>query len=106
MSDLAGLPLLALVLFAPWFLILGWLYWWFPRQPRTAARRRFDVAALALAVLACIASLHLSFDAADRSHGHLWPQVLATSVGYGVFLGVLAGAMLLRRRWPGLSQAR
>ena len=42
----------------------------------------------------------LSFDAADRSHGHLWPQVLATSVGYGVFLGVLAGAALLRRRWP------
>ena len=68
--------------------------------------KRHVLAALALAVLACIASLHLSFDAADRSHGHLWPQVLATSVGYGVFLGVLAGAMLLRRRWPGLSQPR
>ena len=97
---------LSLLLFLPSFGVMGALYWWFPRQPRTAARRCFDVAALALAVLACIASLHLSFDAADRSHGHLWPQVLATSVGYGVFLGVLAGAMLLRRRWPGLSQPR
>lgn len=106
MSDLAGLPLLALVPFASWCLILGWPDWCFLPRPGAAARRRFEVAALALAVLACIAGLHLSFDAADRSHGHLWPQVLATSVDYGVFLQVLAGAMLLRRRWPGLSQVR
>ena len=99
MNNLAALPVLALELFAPWFLILGWLYCAFPRQPRTAARRRYDIAVLVLALLSCIASLHLSFAAADRSHGHLWPQVLATSVGYGVFLGVRTGAFLLRRRW-------
>jgi hypothetical protein len=29
----------------------------------------------------------------------MWPQVLATSVGYGVFLLVLAVAWLLRRAW-------
>ncbi len=25
---------LALLLFLPWFAILGTLYWWLPRQPR------------------------------------------------------------------------
>ena len=98
MNNLAALPVLALVLFAPWFLILSALYWLYPRQPRTAARRRFDAVALLLAYAGCAASLYWSFDHADRSHGALWPQVLATSVGYGVFLLVLAVAFWLRRR--------
>ena len=38
---------LALILFLPWFLILGALYWIYPRQPRHAARVMFDIAALA-----------------------------------------------------------
>lgn len=100
MNNLAALPVLALVLFAPWFLILSALYWLYPRQPRTAARRRFDGIALLLAYAGCLLSLYWSFDHADRSHGALWPQVLATSVGYGVFLLVLvlAVAFWLRRR--------
>ena len=98
MNNLAALPVLALVLFAPWFLILSALYWLYPRQPRTAARRRFDGIALLLAYAGCAASLYWSFGHADRSHGALWPQVLATSVGYGVFLLVLAVAFWLRRR--------
>lgn len=97
--NLAGLPVLALILFAPWFLILSALFWLLPRQPRDAARRRFDIASLLVALLAFIASLHWSFGYADRSHGHLWPQVLATSVGYGVFLAVLGVAVWLRRDW-------
>ena len=40
MNDVAGIPALALILFAPWFLILSTLFWLFPRQPRTAARTR------------------------------------------------------------------
>ena len=96
--NLAGLPVLALILFAPWFLILSALFWLFPRQPRGAARVRFDIAAILVALLAFIASLHWSFGYADRSHGHLWPQILATSVGYGVFLAVLTAAFFLRRR--------
>jgi len=97
--NLAGLPTLALVLFAPWFLILAALYWAYPRQPRHPARRRFDMIALAVAFAGCIASLYWSFGFADRSHGALWPQILATSVGYGVFLAVLAAAFQLRRTW-------
>ena len=98
MNNLAALPVLALVLFAPWFVILSALYWLYPRQPRHAARTRFDVIALALAFTGCLASLYWSFDIADRSYGHLWPQILATSVGYGVFLAVLTAAVFLRRR--------
>ena len=98
MNDVAGIPALALILFAPWFLILSALYWLYPRQPRNAARVRFDGFALLLAFAGCFASLHWSFGFADRSHGHLWPQILATSVGYGVFLAVLTAAFFLRRR--------
>lgn len=97
--NVAGIPALALILFAPWFLILSALYWLYPRQPRTATRMRFDSVALLLAFVGCLASLYWSFGWADRSHGALWPQILATSVGYGVFLAVLTGALFLRRRW-------
>ncbi|RZA22013.1 MAG: hypothetical protein EOP93_01370 [Lysobacteraceae bacterium] len=92
------MPALALILFTPWFLILAALYWLYPRQPRNAARRRFDGIALLLAFAGCLASLYWSFDSADRSYGALWPQILATSVGYGVFLAVLTAAFFLRRR--------
>lgn len=96
--NLAGIPALALILFAPWFLILAALYWLYPRQPRNPARARFDGIALLLAFAGCLASLHWSFGVADRGYGQLWPQILATSVGYGVFLAVLGGAFWLRRR--------
>ena len=58
MSDIAGMPVLALILFAPWFLILSELFWLFPRQPRGAARLRFDIAAILVSLLAFVASLH------------------------------------------------
>ena len=96
--NLSQLPVLALILFAPWFVVLATLFWLFPRQPRNPARLRFDIAAIALSLLAFVASLVWSFGYADRSHGHLWPQVLATAVGYGVFLAVLGAAFVLRRR--------
>lgn len=98
MNNVAALPGLALILFAPWFLILSALYWLYPRQPRNAARRRFDAVALLLAFAGCAASLYWGYGYADRSHGALWPQILATSVGYGVFLAVLGGAFWLRRK--------
>lgn len=90
---------LALILFLPWFLILGALYWLFPRQPRNAARIAFDLAALALSVVAFVAAIHWSQDIADTRYGRMWPQVLATSVGYGVFLAIMTAAFLVRRAW-------
>ena len=91
---------LALILFLPWYLILAWLYWAFPRQPRTVARRAFDLASLAVTVGASAASMHWSYraGAADASAGRIWRQVLATSVSYGVFLAALTVAFFVRRR--------
>lgn len=105
MNNVAALPSLALILFMPWFLILAALYWLYPRQPRHAARTRFDLAALLLAFAGCLLSLYWSFGYADRSHGALWPQILATSVGYGVFLAVLGAAFAWRRRWLAKGRA-
>lgn len=97
--NLAGMPTLALVLFAPWFLVLGALFWIYPRQPTGAGRRWFDVAALVGALALFLLTLHWAHDIADRGYGRMWPQVLATSVGYGVYLGAMAAAWLVRRRW-------
>ena len=97
--NLALQPDLALLLFAPWFLILAVLYWVYPRQPRDAARRVVDVAALAIALIAFVLTLHWAHAYADRRYGEMWPQVLATAVGYGVFLQVLLVAIYVRRAW-------
>lgn len=88
---------LAFILFLPWFGILGTLYMLFPRQPRGWPRRLFDLGALAATVLASLASMQWAYVNATLSHGPLWRQLLATSVGYGVFLGGLLLAILLRR---------
>ena len=90
---------LALILFLPWFAILGVLYWLYPRQPRHARRRLFDAAALASAVLAFVLTMHWGHAWADPGYGHMWKQIVATSVAYGAFLAVLTIAFWLRRRW-------
>lgn len=97
--NLAAFPDLALLLFAPWFLVLGALYWHYPRQPRPPGRRRRDALAIALALAAFLAGVHWAHAWASRGHGALWPQVLATSFGYGVFLAVLGLAAAWRARW-------
>ncbi len=89
---------LALLLFLPWFAILGVLFWVYPRQPRGARRVLFDLASLVLSVAAFLLSIHWAHAVADRSHGDMWQQILATAVGYGVFLAVLGAALALRGR--------
>ncbi len=90
---------LAVILFLPWYAILAVLYWVYPRQPRTLGRWCFDVGSLAVATLATVASTHWSVLHADTSIDAIWPQVLATAVSYGVFLGVMTAAFHLRRRF-------
>ena len=87
---------LSLILFLPWFGILGTLYWLFPRRPRGAARVAFDIAALAVSVVLFLWSVHWAMANADTGFGRLWPHVLATAVGYGVFLAALGVAFGLR----------
>ena len=89
---------LALILFLPWFAILGALFWMFPRHPRTASRKLFDAVALLLAFTAFLLSLYWSHANADPIYGKMWQQILATALGYGVFLAVLIVAFFLRRR--------
>lgn len=89
---------LTLILFLPWFAILGVLYWLFPRTPRNAARVIYDLATLAASVGLFLLSVYWSLENADTGHGKLWPQILATALGYGVFLAALGLSFWLRRR--------
>lgn len=94
---------LTLILFLPWFLILSALFWFYPRQPRGVARRLYDVGALLVALGLFVASLYWSHAIADPAHGRMWRQILATALGYGVFLGAMLvafglRALLFRRR--------
>jgi len=97
---------LAILLLAPWLLILGWAYWAFPKSlPRTKARRLFDLAALLLAAVTAVQSAVLGFEAATvpavgqfgPSSGAIWQQVLPALYGYGACVAVLLVAMLLRQ---------
>lgn len=93
------MPSLALILFAPWFAVLGWTFWNYPRSHAIGrGRRRFDLIALALAVvLSAVAMWWAYFLPADRE-GTLWPQLLATLAAYHAFLIVLVAAWILRAR--------
>ncbi|SEJ03902.1 hypothetical protein [Frateuria terrea] len=97
---------LALLLLAPWLLILGWAYFSYPKSlPRTAARRLFDWLALLLAVVSAAGCAMRGFDAAPppaidqfgRSSGAIWQQVLPVLLGYGACVAVLLAALLLRQ---------
>jgi hypothetical protein len=90
-----GLPL---ILFLPWFAILGALYCLFPRNPRTAARRLFDAAVLVCSAVASFIAMRWGFESATATGGAIWKQVLATLLTYAAFLAVLVIAALLRAR--------
>jgi hypothetical protein len=90
---------LAMILFLPWFAILGVLFWVYPRAPRPPGRRLFDASTLALATLAGVLSTWWSMANADPTAGAIWKQVLASTLSYGAFLAVLTTAFFLRRRW-------
>ncbi|GAB3096074.1 hypothetical protein [Lysobacter terrae] len=90
---------LALILFLPWFTILAVLFWVYPRSPRHFLRKLFDTVSLLLAVAAAAGGMYGSMANADRSFGHMWQQVLATSVAYGLFLLVITVALIVRWRW-------
>lgn len=95
------MPYLAVILFLPWFLLLGSLFWLLPRQPRHARRKAFDLAVLAAAFVLSIAGMRWGYalGAADVGTGAIWKQVLATLVAYGAFLFVLTVAVPLRAWW-------
>jgi hypothetical protein len=87
---------LAMILFLPWFLILGALFWVYPRGPRGAFRNVFDIASLGLATLAGVWGTWWSMENADPGYGNLWRQILASTISYGLFLAVMCVAIALR----------
>ncbi|MGH8171547.1 MAG: hypothetical protein ACREPX_00275 [Rhodanobacteraceae bacterium] len=89
---------LPLILFLPWFAILGALYWLFPREPRTPARRWFDVAVLVASTIASWIGMRWGFAAATANAGPIWKQVLASLLTYAGFLGILTLAAIARAR--------
>lgn len=97
MSPLFALNL-SLLLLLPWYLVLGAVFWRTRRKPATAAQRAFDAASLLLALLLAALGGYWSLASADPAAGAIWKQVLASLVGYGLFLLVLALAFGLRAR--------
>jgi len=101
---------LALLLFSPWFAILGWSYWKFPkRQVEGGHTRRFDAIVLLLAVALSALAMRWTFGMDWRDAGSLWPQVIATLAGYHAFLamlaiGWLARGLMRRKREAGVSR--
>jgi len=96
---------LAILLLAPWLLILCWIYLAYPKSlPRSPARRGFDLAMMLLALITAAQCAVLGFDMVElpavdgfgRSSGAIWQQVLPALYGYGAFTAVLVLAMLLR----------
>lgn len=88
---------LALILFLPWYLVILIVYWRMRRKPAQWAGRLFDLAAIAVSIVAAAISGPWALAHADDSIGTMWPQILATVVGYGAFLAVITLAALLRR---------
>jgi hypothetical protein len=92
---------LALILFLPWFTVLVTLFWLHPREPRDRARRLFDLASIALALVAFVLVVRWAHDyaAPTGTAGNIWRQVLATISGYAVFLAAMLVAWFVRRGW-------
>lgn len=90
---------LSLLLFLPWFCVMGALYWWLPRQPRHRARTLFDASMLVLALLVSTGFMLWGYrvGAAEMAQG-LWKQIMAVLYAYGGFLAVMVLALLLRPR--------
>lgn len=97
---------LAILLLAPWLLILCWGYWAYPKTPvRNMARRAFDLVALLLALAAAVTCALRGYDAVQlpatdqfgRASGGIWQQVLPALYGYGAFAAVLLLALIVRR---------
>ena len=90
---------LSLLLFLPWFCVMGALYWWFPRQPRNRTRTVFDASMLVLALVASIGFMLWGHHVGGTEVAEgLWKQILAVLYAYGGFLAVMVLALLLRPR--------
>lgn len=88
---------LAVLLLAPWFAVLGWIYW--RTAPADFARSRsFDIAALVGAVGLSIAGMAFGLHYEPAGHHPIIREIVASVVAYKGFLLVLGVAWFWRRR--------
>lgn len=92
------MALLTLLLFLPWFGLIGGLFCAFPRHPRTPRRRLVDAAFVCLALSASIGAMLWGYATGQQmaGSGPIWPQVVAVLYAYGSFLATIALALMLR----------
>lgn len=96
---------LAVLLFLPWFAVVAWGYWTFPRHlTRRGTRRRFDGAVLLLAVSVSVLGMRWGLLNASVDSGPIWKQILATLIAYGAFLLVVTMGVALRAALFGASR--
>jgi hypothetical protein len=95
----ASMNFLAIVLFLPWFAIIGFAYWHLPLGlPRPVPRRVFDITALLLGIgVASIAAL-VAMTIQWQDAGRIWPQVAAVLFAYAAFLTIVLLAAGIRQR--------
>jgi hypothetical protein len=98
------MSLLAVLLLAPWFAVLGWIYWRTAPGPFAAARG-FDVAALVGAVALAVAGMALGLRYEPAGHHPIIREIAASLIAYKGFLLVLGGAWFWRRRAAVASRA-
>jgi len=89
--------LLAVLLLAPWFAVLGWIYWR-TAPTRFATARGFDIAALAGAVALSVAGMGLGLPVEPAGHHPIIREIVASLIAYKGFLLVLVAAWFWRRR--------
>lgn len=87
---------LALILFLPWYLVLGWMFLRYARGARWPTRL-VAFATLALGLVAAAFTGAWAFHHADPTHGALWTQILPAVIGYGAFLAVIVAGFLVLR---------
>ena len=91
-------PHLALLLFLPWYAVLGWLFWRMRGSGGSAVRRLTVLAIIGASLLSAGIAGVWAYHHADASVGAIWKQVLACAVGYAAFLvGLVAGIVVLPR---------
>lgn len=96
---MASMHYLAMILFLPWFAVLGFAYWHLPPlAPRSSARLGYDLLVLLTALVGAAWVADLAMHSEWPQAGRIWPQVLAGLLAYASF-SVLIGFALLLRRW-------
>jgi hypothetical protein len=96
---------LALILFLPWYVLLGWLFWRVAARGGTAGRKLLAIFVLGISLGAAAISGLWAYGFADAAAGAIWRQVFACVVGYGAFLAVLGSGFIVIRTWSGTRPA-